>query len=337
VEPSAELTAVVRRVFGSMNARDLAALRNLHSDRDGVTFVGTDPDEWWTSFGEMVSVFEAQLGEFDAGGVTFALGGVEAYSEGTVGWAACRPNLVFPDGKSTELRWTGVLCLDGGIWRCVQWHLSVGVVNEDLLGFEMTTSIDSIAAAVQEERPDLTAAAASDGTLTIVFSDIERSTEVAVRLGDVKMLELLRWHDSVVDAAVAREGGRVVKSLGDGHMMVFPAASGALRAAIEIQRSLREPHHGQTLRLRVGLHTGEVLRRADDFFGRAVIMAARVAQAAEGGEILASALVVDLTESLGTFGFGEPRLAELKGIPGMHRLSPVDWEDGPSVPSGGRS
>jgi len=327
LEPSAELTAVVRRVFGSINARDLAAVRNLHADRAGVTFVGTDPDEWWTSFGEVVSVIEAQLGEFEAGGVTFELGDVEAYSEGTVGWVACRPKLVFPDREPTEVRWTAVLCLDGGIWRLVQWHLSVGVVNEELLGFEMTTSIESIAAAVQEERPDLTATAAPDGTVTIVFSDIEGSTEVAVRLGDIKMLELLRWHDRIVGAAVAREQGRVVKSLGDGHMMVFPSAGAALRAAIDIQRSLREPHEGEYLRLRVGLHTGEVLRREEDFFGRAVITAARVAQAARGGEILASALVVDLTQDLGTFGFGESRMAELKGIPEKHRLAPVKWED----------
>ena len=82
-----------------------------------------------------------------------------------------------------------------------------------------------------------------------------------------------------------------MKSLGDGHMLAFPSASGALRSAIEIQRSFQAPHDGVVLRLRIGLHTGEVLRRADDFFGRAVIMAARVAAAARGNEILLSSLV----------------------------------------------
>ena len=111
-------------------------------------------------------------------------------------------------------------------------------------------------------------------------------------------------------------------------MLVFPTASAALRAATEIQQSLLEPHHRESVRLRIGLHTGEVLRRADDFFGRAVIMAARVAQAACGGEILASSVVVDLTESLGSLYFGEPRLLTLKGIPGEHKVFPLQWTTG---------
>jgi class 3 adenylate cyclase len=195
------------------------------------------------------------------------------------------------------------------------------------VGFEMTTAVEHLAAAVQEERPDLTASAAADGTVTIAFSDIERSTEFALRLGDHKWLQLLGWHDDLVADRVAREGGHIVKSLGDGHMVAFPSASRALRSAIEIQRSFQHPHDGERVRVRIGLHTGEVLRKADDFFGHAVIMAARVAGEAHGDEILASSLVKELTASVGTFQFGEPRVAELKGIPGDHKLFPVQWTD----------
>jgi class 3 adenylate cyclase len=328
MERSTELVAVVGRLFAAINARDLATLANLHADSVGVRFVGTDPDEWWASYQEIMGVFEVQLGELHTGGVTFDVGDIDAYSEGAIGWAACRPTLRFTDGTSSALRWTGVLRLDRGIWRCVQWHLSAGMVNEELLGFEMTTTIESIAAAVREERPDLSVFAGRDGTVTIAFSDLESSTEAAVRLGDVRWLEMLAWHDSVVAGLVTREGGQVVKSLGDGHMLAFSSASAALRAATGIQESFREPHDGESLRLRIGVHTGEVLRRADDFSGRAVITAARVAAAALGTEILTSAMVVDLTRDQRGFQFGEPRLVELKGIPGTHKLFPLLWDRG---------
>ncbi len=327
VEPSSELKAVAARIFAAINERDSATFLNLCADEPGVLFIGTDPAEWWAGIENFTPVLPVQMSEFDANGVMFDVGEVEAYSEGTVGWIACRPTLLLPDNIAVELRFTGVLHLDRGIWRFVQSHLSQGVENEEALGFEMTTSVEQLAAAVQEERPDLSASAAADGTVTIAFSDIESSTDVAVRLGDRKWLELLRWHDEVVADRVARQGGRVVKSLGDGHMLAFSSASRALRSAIDIQRSLQDPHDGERLRVRIGLHTGEVLREADDFYGHAVIMAARVAAAADGNEILVSSLVKELTHSVGTCQFGEPRTMELKGLPGQHQLFPVVFGD----------
>lgn len=325
MEPSPELRAVVSRMFAAINARDTPTILNLHADVPGVVFIGTDPDEWWPGYDTVGPVFEAQVREMSAGGVTVDAGEIEAFSEGTVGWAAARPTLLLGDGSTAQLRFTGVLHLDRGMWRFVQWHISVGVENEATVGFELTTTVEHLAAAVQEERPNLAASAAADGTVTIAFSDIEASTEAALRLGDQKWLDLLRWHDDVVAKVAEREGGRIVKSLGDGHMLAFSSASRALRSAIDLQRSFEQPHDGEALRVRIGLHTGEVLRKADDFFGRAVIMAARVAAAAHGREILVSSLVAELTRSLGTFEFGEPRHVELKGIPGAHQVFPLLW------------
>lgn len=325
MKPSSELGAVVGRLFAAINARDLDTFLNLHADEVGVLFIGTDPNEWFPDLETLRHIVAAQMREFDDVGVTFELGQVEGYEEGTVGWVAARPKMLLPDASTASTRLTGVLHLDRGVWRFVQWHLSVGAENEEALGFEMTTTVERLAAAVQEERPDLTSSADSDGTVTIAFSDIEGSTDIAVRLGDHKWLKLLRWHDDLVAEAIFSEGGRVVKSLGDGHMLAFPSASGALRGAIEIQRSFQRPRDGELLRLRIGLHTGEVLRKAEDFFGRAVIVAARVAAEASGGEILASSMVRELTSSLGTFEFGPPRRAELKGIPGTQELFPLAW------------
>ena len=291
--------------------------------------IGTDPDEWWTSYREAIAVFEAQLGEFETIGVQFEIDEIAAYSEGTVGWVACRPRLVFGDGSTTTLRFTGVLHLEEGIWRSVQSHLSVGATNEETVGYEMTTTIETLAAAVQQERPDLAEATGVDGTVTIAFSDIEGSTELAVRLGDQKWLDLLRWHESVVENAVTREGWpRRQVPRRRTHAGVPLAATRGLRTAIEIQRSLRQPHDGEALRLRIGLHTGEVLQHADDLFGRTVIMAARVAAAAQGAEILTSSTAVRAHWDGGPVPHSETRrTTELKGIPGEHPLFPLIWDE----------
>jgi class 3 adenylate cyclase len=83
--------------------------------------------------------------------------------------------------------------------------------------------------------------------------------------------------------------------------------------------------NGHRLRVRIGLHSGQAIREEDDFYGRSVVLAARIASEARGGEILVSALVRELTEPSGEFAFGDPTDVELKGLSGMHRLSSVRW------------
>ena len=78
--------------------------------------------------------------------------------------------------------------------------------------------------------------------------------------------------------------------------------------------------------MRIGLHTGEAIKEGDDFFGKHVNLAARVAGQAQGGEILVSSLLKELTESAGEFTFGDGRAVGLKGISGKHRLFDVVWE-----------
>ena len=74
-----------------------------------------------------------------------------------------------------------------------------------------------------------------------------------------------------------------------------------------------------------GTQPGEVLRDADKFFGATVILAARIAAQAAGGEILASSLLKELTESVGDLRFGAEREVALKGFVGTHRVFPVQW------------
>ena len=191
-----------------------------------------------------------------------------------------------------------------------------------------SVSLDAVAALVQRERPDLRPHAAPDGTVTIVFTDVEGSTAMTERLGDHRAHEVLRTHSRIVREQVATHGGFEVKSQGDGFMVAFRSARRALACAIALQRSFAaysERHPDTPVRVRIGLHTGEVIKEADDFFGTAVIQAARIAAHAAGGEILVSALLRDLIEGSGDFSFGALRAVELKGLSGTRQVAAVRW------------
>jgi class 3 adenylate cyclase len=139
----------------------------------------------------------------------------------------------------------------------------------------------------------------------------------------VRWLELLRIHNRLVRDQVQAFDGFEVKSQGDGFMLAFPSARRAIQCARAIQdaigRDLAE-HPDGPIRVRIGLHTGEAIREESDFYGRNVVVAARIADAAEGGQILASSVVKDLAESSGDVTFEEPRELELSGLAGRHAV-----------------
>ena len=188
------------------------------------------------------------------------------------------------------------------------------------------SSVDEVASTVAAERPSLRPAAAPDGTVTILFSDIEGSTALNERLGDVRWLELLRAHNRVVRDQIQAFGGFEVKSQGDGFMVAFPSARRAVQCARAIQgaiaRELSDDPDGP-IRVRIGLHTGEALREESDFYGKNVVVAARITDEARGGEILASSVVKQLTESAGDIGFEDVREVALAGLSGTHAVYKV--------------
>ena len=102
---------------------------------------------------------------------------------------------------------------------------------------DFQTSIDAVAAGVQREHTDLRQHAAPDGTVTILFSDIEGSTTMTERLGDQRWLQVLREHNRIVREHLAAHGGYEVKSQGDGFMLAFQSARRALHCAVAIQRA----------------------------------------------------------------------------------------------------
>jgi class 3 adenylate cyclase len=194
---------------------------------------------------------------------------------------------------------------------------------------EPQTSIDAVVASVEAVRPDLRSHAAADGTVTLLFSDIENSTLMTEALGDARWLELLQAHNRIVREEVRAHRGFEVKSQGDGFMLAFSSASRALLCAVGIQRGVRahgERFPDQSLQVRIGLHTGEAIRAGDDFFGRNVVLAARVAEQARGSEILVSAPLKELVESSARWTFAAAREVELKGLAGRHRVYAIEWQ-----------
>ena len=181
--------------------------------------------------------------------------------------------------------------------------------------------------AVEVERPNLRLHAAPDGTVTVMFTDPEGSTAMTERLGDQRAQDVLRTHNAIVREQVAAHDGFEVKSQGDGFMVAFSSARLALECAIRIQQSVAShnaDNRDEPIRVRIGLHTGEAIREDEDFFGKNVILAARIASVARGEQILVSSLLKALVESSGEFQFGEAREVALKGLAGVHQVFEVN-------------
>ena len=128
------------------------------------------------------------------------------------------------------------------------------------------------------------------GTVTFLFTDIEGSTRALQQLGRDGFVRQLDRHAEIMRAAVAEHGGVELGTEGDSFFVVFPTASGALRAAAAAQRELAANSwsDGSPIRVRMGLHTGEGVPAGQDYVGIDVNRAARIASAGHGGQIVVS-------------------------------------------------
>lgn len=167
------------------------------------------------------------------------------------------------------------------------------------------------------------------GTLTIMFTDLEQSTRIVTELGEREAYKLMRAHNAILREQFQAYRGHEAKRQGDGFLILFASTRDALNCAIAIQRQLRRaaPEGDLPMRVRIGLHVGEVLWDDNDIYGAAVNFAARVSADAEGSEILISALLREVVAPSGEFTFRAPRLKALKGFKGEHQLTPLAWEE----------
>jgi class 3 adenylate cyclase len=156
-----------------------------------------------------------------------------------------------------------------------------------------------------------------------MFTDLEGSTGLIERLGDRRALRIMDTYDHLIRAELPHFLGREVDQRGDGFWLVFPSAPLAVYCAISIQKSCAAYatiHPSQFVRVRIGVHTGRVIRYRHAFFGKDVVIAARIMGEAKGGEILISERAREAVDGIEGVAFSPPRMTELKGLRGPYLL-----------------
>jgi class 3 adenylate cyclase/pimeloyl-ACP methyl ester carboxylesterase len=210
-----------------------------------------------------------------------------------------------------------------------------GAVNFPALG-DSQSIIDAVDAFLteSEEKASEPATEAAGAFRTIFFTDVEGSTALTQRLGDAKARELLREHERIVREALKSHGGAELKTMGDGFMASFSSATRALESAIAMQRAFAAHNESaeEPIMVRVGLNAGEPIAEDEDLFGTAVIMAARIAAQAQGGEILASDVVRQLVAGK-RFLFSDRGEVALRGFDEPVHLYEVRWQEQPGSTS----
>jgi len=168
-----------------------------------------------------------------------------------------------------------------------------------------------------------------EGTITILFTDIEGSTAMAHDLGNEGALQIMREHNSIVRNCIDRNSGFEVKTQGDGFMVAFASAASAILCAVDVQRSIAEYNRRRpesVVLVRIGVNAGDTLRHEEDFFGVAVNLAARIAARARGGQILVSGLVRGLAGPVPGIIYIPRGRIEARGFAYRFRLYEVQWE-----------
>jgi DNA-binding NarL/FixJ family response regulator len=154
---------------------------------------------------------------------------------------------------------------------------------------------------------------------TVLFTDIARSTELAVELGDWRWHDLKQRHHDLVRHELARFQGVEIDTAGDGFLVTFDAPERAVRCACAVRDGVRS----LGLEIRAGLHTGELERQGRGVSGVAVHIGARVVAVAGAGDVLVSGVVRDLVAGSGLH-FADRGTHRLKGVPGDWRLFAVE-------------
>ena len=185
---------------------------------------------------------------------------------------------------------------------------------------------------IDRREPAVARLTARPGFRALLFTDIVDHTGMMQRLGDERGRGVLREHERITREVLKQHGGAEVKTLGDGFMASFGSVTTTVECAIALQRAFEEWNTGvgaqglAPLQVRIGLNAGEPIEEEGDLFGATVIMAARIAAQAEGGEILASVAVRELCAGKG-FLFADRGESVLRGFEDPVRTFEVRWRE----------
>ena len=166
------------------------------------------------------------------------------------------------------------------------------------------------------------------GLVSILFTDLVGSTELASDVGDVVADELRRSHFVDLRSAIAATGGTEVKTIGDAIMVSYRGATDALAGAVAMQRAVERSNRqldGRRLTMRVGVSAGDATFEDGDWFGTPVVEAARLCGEAEGNQILVSDLVRALAGTRSEYTVTPLGVRTLKGLPEPLAVCEVEW------------
>lgn len=340
IEPSPELKAVMRRFLKAAEAADEETIRAFMDVGDTTLVIGTDPQEWFLGSEAAdllaVSATHSRMRRYH-------IQRLEAFEAGRVGWAAADTVVEFDAVDENEtslsnepvpLRMAAVFVLDQGSWRITFWHASVPAPDDpEVVGADLSERVTALINSLQEES-EISALTTQlqTNTVSLVFTDIVDSTTLTGEAGDIAWSETVTNHLADIGRIAARREGVVVKTTGDGAMVAFGSARSAVQTAAEIAAGVAAID-SDPLRLRIGVHTGEAVKKEADYFGQTVNEAARIMAAAQPDQILVSDLTRNLVGTVPGVEFEEPMSVELKGIGvrQVHALS-LDRKPMPSRP-----
>ena len=140
MEQSDELRDLTLRFYEAATTGDLPFFERYVSRQQGAVFVGTDPNEWWVGYEAFVEAMRAQEEAIEGDGPQIVPEQIQAYREGRVGWVIDRDTFQLPNGTEVPFRNSAVFLQEGGEWKLVHAHASIGVRNEEIFGEDVTAS-----------------------------------------------------------------------------------------------------------------------------------------------------------------------------------------------------
>lgn len=318
IKPSPELAAVAARWLNALKNKQRETLTNMFSASEHIRYIGSSFNELWS--GQILRNGYADHAE-EIPEFTIENDAIEAFESSNTGWASWVGELRFPENDTACVeRFTWVFVLEHGVWKIAHVHVSNPTSNIEKLGVEHT-AFDRLISAAKEEF----SAPSGEDTATVMFTDIADSSSIAATIGDRAWAKVISEHLRALSETIEGNGGKIVKTLGDGTMSSFSSARNALTSAISIQKLTRQESGGHVLEVRIGMHTGDVVQSNGDFFGTVVNKAARIAASASPGQILVSEASRSMVEGSPEFTFESPISVALRGIEGDHSISTLAY------------
>lgn len=308
----------MRRWLRADSARQSVTVANLLSSSKALTYIGSDEGELFHG-----DTLRERFEKYSNDQAVPWPENIKAtgYEAGDFGWAYTTLTIQSPEADlRVAFRNTFIFSMEVGVWRIVHVHNSNPKPNFEAMGYELGP-FEDLLDVVRAEQVEST----QTGIAPVMFTDIVDSTALACAVGYHKWNRIVTDHIGAITGQGQAEGGTMVKSLRDGALSTFASVGVAMRTAIAIQQGLANQTNEPKLRIRIGIHTGDIIQNDGDFFGTVVNKAARVAAMCEPENIRVSEATRVMVGDADGFAFSDPDDVPLKGLTGEHLIHSLKW------------